>query len=115
MHNPRQSWHWNARAGDASQSVSRLGQVYNVAETPRLSLTDVTQENLTDRWYSRDLPVLLEIARLFDQGTYPVDADTLPGLDQITTEDVNAALEALIDVYVLGQRSPAVDNREEIS
>ena len=32
---------------DASQSVSRLGQVYNVAETPRLSLTDVTQENLT--------------------------------------------------------------------
>lgn len=57
-------------------------------------------EPLADRWHDRDLPVLIEIARLIEDGKHVLQdtvRDTLPELGEL---DVQSAFRALKPTYV---------------
>lgn len=51
---------------------------------------------LQDVWYSRDFPVLIELTRRFDEGASQVRPDALTAALDMTEDEVQAALKALV-------------------
>lgn len=66
-------------------------------------------EKLTDRWHARDYPVLLEAARLLDSSR-PADPDTIAETAGLARDEVDRALDALVEgAYLRRERSEMLD------
>lgn len=68
-------------------------------------------EMLSDTWWNRDLPVLVEAVRHFDRIEQPLDAETIAETLGIDTLDVMAAVRALEDGALLKPSGPGADAR----
>ncbi len=63
------------------------------------SLCAVNLEPLPDRWHTRDFPVLMEAARLLDNGEATADSDAIAEVLGWDEDSIMAALAALTSVY----------------
>lgn len=64
---------------------------------------------LSDRWHSREFPVLLEAARALDVGQ-AVDPGTIATALGTETSEVQAALSALVEARYLHKHRPQADD-----
>jgi hypothetical protein len=64
------------------------------------TLISMTTQPLPDRWSTRDLPVLLETARVFDAGADVIQSHTVAAAMNVQESEIQKAWHALAPTYL---------------
>ena len=87
----------------AFQIHSRLRTRNYLAVGAAASVPGMTHDLLSDTWYGREFPVLLEVARQLEAGSGVVDTGSVVRALGMDRDDVGRAFDALIPSYLDGK------------